>query len=188
MRIILLAILCSLVLSISAQSNSKITEKTKNMKSYDGFFPYWWDASSGKVWLLVNKLDQEFLYVNSLPAGLGSNDVGLDRGQIGDSRIVYFHKVGKKLLLIQPNYDYRAVTTDKNEQRAVRESFAQSTIAGFTIDEEENNQVLIDLTPFLLRDAHGVADKIRAMRQGNYTYNEARSAIYINNTKNFFVS
>jgi hypothetical protein len=185
MRIILLAILCSLVLSISAQSNSKITEKTKNMKSYDGFFPYWWDASSGKVWLLVNKLDQEFLYVNSLPAGLGSNDVGLDRGQIGDSRIVYFHKVGKKLLLIQPNYDYRAVTTDKNEQRAVRESFAQSTIAGFTIDEEENNQVLIDLTPFLLRDAHGVADKIRAMRQGNYTYNEARSAIYINNTKNF---
>ena len=185
MRIILISFFCFIVVTISAQNNSKITEKTKNMKRYEGFFPYWWDNASGKIWLLVNKLDQEFLYVNSLPGGLGSNDIGLDRGQIGDSKIVYFHKVGKKLLLIQPNYDYRALTNDKNEQKAVRESFAQSTIAGFTIDEEETDQILVDITPFLLRDAHGVADRIKNMRQGSYTLNEARSAIYIDNTKNF---
>jgi len=185
MRLILISLFFFIAFTISAQNNSKISEKTKNMKRYEGFFPYWWDNASGKIWLLVNKLDQEFLYINSLPAGLGSNDIGLDRGQIGDSKIVYFHKVGKKLLLIQPNYDYRALTNDKNEQKAVRESFAQSTIAGFTIDEEETDQVLVDITPFLLRDAHGVSDRIKNMRQGSYSLNEARSAIYIDNTKNF---
>ena len=82
-----------------AQNNSTIAEKTKSMKKMDGFFPFWYDAANGKIWLLVNQLNTEFLYVNSLPAGLGSNDIGLDRGQLGNTRIVYFHKVGKKLLI-----------------------------------------------------------------------------------------
>ncbi len=185
MRILLIAICTIFSYCVSAQTTSKIAEKTKNMKRYDGYFPFWWDASSGKLWLLVNKLDQEFLYVNSLPAGLGSNDIGLDRGQIGDTRIVSFHKTGKKLLLVQPNYDYRALSADLKEQKAVRESFAQSTIAGFAIDEEENDQILIDFTPFLLRDAHGAADRIRNMKQGSYTLSEPRSVIYMANTKNF---
>lgn len=176
---------CFNLMAAIAQNNTKIVEKTKNMKKMDGFFPFWWDNASGKIWLLVSKLNQEFLYVNSLPAGLGSNDIGLDRGQIGDTRIVYFKKTGKKLLLIQPNYDYRASSADANEQKAVRESFASSTLAGFTIEEEENGEILVDITPFLLRDAHGAADKIRAAREGSYTLNEARSAIYTENTKNF---
>ncbi|MEN9598774.1 MAG: hypothetical protein RL596_1085 [Bacteroidota bacterium] len=185
MRLLIVLFIFLNVLTATAQTNSRIAEKTKNMKQQDGFFPFWWDASSGKIWLLVNKIDHEFLYVNSLPAGLGSNDIGLDRGQLGDTRIVYFHKVGKKMMLVQPNYDYRAVTNNLNEQTAVRESFAQSTIAGFGIEEEENGSYLIDFTSFLLRDAHGVADKLRGMRQGSYNLNEARSAIFIDRTKNF---
>ncbi len=185
MRILLISIFSLFVFLAPAQSSTKIIDKTKNMKHFNGFFPFWWDASSGKVWMLVNKLNQEFLYVNSLPAGLGSNDIGLDRGQIGDTRVVYFTKVGKKLLLVQPNYDYRALIANKSEQRAVKESFAESTIAGFAIDEEENDEILIDLTPFLLRDAHGAADKIKAMRQGTYTVSEPRSTVYLPNTKNF---
>lgn len=184
-RKLLLVICCLVTIQLIAQNSSRIAEKTKNMKYHDGYFPFWWDASNGKIWMLVNKQDQEFLYVNSLPAGLGSNDIGLDRGQIGDTRIVYFHRVGKKLMLIQPNYDYRALSADLKEQKAVRESFASSTIAGFTIEEEENGQLLIDLTPFLLRDAHGAADKIRGMKQGSYSLNEARSAVYMPNTRNF---
>lgn len=176
---------CLLAISIQAQVISPITEKTKSMKKMDGFFPFWYDAANGKIWLLVNKINSEFLYVNSLPAGLGSNDIGLDRGQLGDSRIVYFHKVGKKLLLIQPNYSYRASSADMQEQKAVAESFASSTLASFTIEAEENGTYLVDMSAFLLRDAHGVADKIRSMRQGSYAFNEARSAVYINNTRNF---
>ena len=182
MRIILI-LLCFPFL-LQAQSNS-IAEKTKTMELHKGYFNYYWDANQGKIFIVVDKLETPFLYVNSLPAGLGSNDIGLDRGQIGDSRIVYFQRVGKKLLLTQPNTDFRAVTSDPREQKAVNESFAQSILFSFTIEAEEANSILVDITPFLLRDAHGAADRIRKMKQGSYTLNEGRSAIYIANTKNF---
>lgn len=185
MRSWMLCIFCIISFSLSAQNTSQITEKTKNFKKYEGYFTFWWDAANGKIWLQADKLDTEFLYVNSLPAGLGSNDIGLDRGQIGASRIVYFTKVGRKLLLVQPNYSYRAVSNDPNERKAVQESFAQSVLAGFTIEAEEGNKVLVDATSFFLRDAHGVADRLRQMKQGSYTLNESRSAIYLPNTKNF---
>jgi hypothetical protein len=182
MRIILM-LLCFPFL-LQAQNNS-IAEKTKTMELHKGYFNYYWDAAQGKIFLAVDKLETPFLYVNSLPAGLGSNDIGLDRGQIGDSRIVFFQRVGKKLLLTQPNTDYRAVTSDPREQKAVNESFAQSILFSFNVEAEEANILLVDATPFLLRDAHGAADRIRKMKQGTYSLNEGRSAIYIKNTKNF---
>jgi hypothetical protein len=183
MRKILLAVLLSPMV-LFAQSNS-IIEKTKTLEYHKGFFDYWWDASNGKIYLAIDKLETPFLYVNSLPAGLGSNDIGLDRGQIGGSRIVYFQRVGKKVLMTQPNYDFRAVTNDPREQKAVNESFAQSILFSFNVEAEAENTLLVDATSFLLRDAHGAADKIRKTKQGSYTLNEARSAIYIANTKNF---
>jgi hypothetical protein len=179
---ILLVVLC---LTVSLHAQTKITDKTKNWKTYDGYFKYWWDAANGKLWLQIDKFDQEFLYVNSLPAGLGSNDIGLDRGQLGQTRVVFFQKIGKKVLLTQPNYDYRAVSTDVKEQRAVRNSFAQSILWSFAVDEDEDGKTLVDMTPFLLRDAHGVADRIKNMKQGTYTFNEPRSAVFLQNTKNF---
>jgi hypothetical protein len=182
MRIILM-LLC-FPFFLQAQTNS-IAEKTKTMELHKGYFNYYWDAAQGKILLAVDKLETPFLYVNSLPAGLGSNDIGLDRGQIGDSRIVFFQRVGKKLLLTQPNTDYRAVTSDPREQKAVNESFAQSILFSFNVEAEEANTLLVDATPFLLRDAHGAADRIRKMKQGTYTLNEGRSAIYLKNTKNF---
>lgn len=185
MRTLFVSLFCFCFLFAVAQPASKISDKTKNMKRFDGYFTFWWDAANGKIWLLVDKFDKEFLYVNSLPAGLGSNDIGLDRGQIGGSRIVYFSRIGKKLLLVQPNYSYRASASDLKEKQAVRESFAQSAIGGFTIDEDEGDKVLVDATSFFVRDAHGIADRIRNMRQGSYNFNEARSAIYLPNTRNF---
>lgn len=189
MRIILM-LLCFPFL-LQAQTNS-IAEKTKTMELRKGFYDFYWDNANGKIYLVVDKLNMPFLYVNSLPAGLGSNDIGLDRGQLGDSRIVYFNRVGKKLFLTQPNQDYRAVTNDTREQKAVEQSFAQSILFNFTIEaEEENmadrsmNKLLVDATSFFLRDAHGVVDRIKRARQGTYAINENRSAIYIQNTKNF---
>ncbi len=163
-----LLFLLLLPLSIAAFSQSKMAEKTKTMKPYEGYFNFYWDNVNGKIWLQIDKFDKEFLYVNTLPAGLGSNDIGLDRGQIGASRIVSFNRVGKKVLMVQPNYDYRAVTTDKNEQRAVRTSFAQSTLWSFEVVEEDGEKVLVDATAFFLRDAHGVADRIKNMKRGSF--------------------
>ena len=155
------------------------------MKYYHGFFNFYWDDKSGKLWLEINKLDTEILYQTSLPAGLGSNDIGLDRGLLGETHIVKFSRVANKVLLIQPNYAYRAITTDAAEKRAVEQSFAQSALWGFVVEAENNNAVLVDATDFLLRDALQVANRLRGSRQGSYAEDKSRSALYLPRTKNF---
>jgi hypothetical protein len=168
-----------------AQKLPSIEEKTNGLKKYEGYFHFYWDENSGKLWLEVDKLDTEFLYVVSLPAALGSNDIGLDRGLLGDDRVVKFNKVGRKLLLVQPNYGYRALSNDVAEKRAVEQSFAQSTIWGFTVEAESNGKYLVDATDFLMRDAMKVSNTIRRNRQGNYQLDKSRSAMYLPRTKNF---
>lgn len=170
---------------INAQSLPSIEDKTKGLKKYEGYLNYYWDETTGKVWLEVDKPDIEILYVTSLPAALGSNDIGLDRGLLGDTRIIKFSRVGRKLLLVQPNYDYRAITNDKAEKKAVEQSFAQSILWGFTIEAETNSHALVDATDFLLRDAMKVGNRIRGMKQGNYSFDKSRSAIYLPQSKNF---
>lgn len=174
-----------LPLSIAAQKLPTIEEKTNGLKKYDGYFNFYWDENTGKVWLEVDKLETEWLYVISLPAGLGSNDIGLDRGLLGDDRVVKFSKVGRKILLIQPNYGYRALSNDNAEKRAVEQSFAQSTIWGFMVEAESNGKFLVDATDFFMRDAMKVSNAIRRMRQGNYQLDKTRSAMYLPRTKNF---
>ncbi|PZR29691.1 MAG: peptidase [Citrobacter freundii] len=177
--------LALLPLITNAQSLPSVEDKTKNLKKYEGYLNYYWDENTGKIWLEIDKLDSEILYITSLPAGLGSNDIGLDRGLLGDSRIVRFNRTGRKLLMTQPNYDYRALTNDKAERRAVEQSFAQSVLWGFTIEAESNGHVLVDATDFVFRDAMKVANRIRGMRQGNYTLDKTRSAFYLPQSKNF---
>ena len=168
-----------------AQSLPSIEEKTKGLKKMDGFLPYYVDVQNGKLWLEVDKIDMELLYVMSLPAGLGSNDIGLDRGLLGGGRIVKFSKVGKKVLLVEPNYAYRAVSPSERERIAVEQSFAQSTIWGFSAEAETGNAVLIDATEFLTRDAMQAANRIRRMQQGAYTLDKTRSALHLPTCKNF---
>lgn len=167
------------------QTTVSITEKTKNMKPYEGFLPFYWEESSGKVWLQIDKFDQEILYQTALPAGLGSNDVGLDRGIMGTTYIVKFSRVGNKVLMIEPNYAYRAVSGDAAEKRAVEQSFAQSTIWGFTVSAEANGSVLVDATDFIIRDALQVATVLQNTKQGSYSIDASRSAMYLPRTKNF---
>jgi hypothetical protein len=100
--------------------------------------------------LQIDKLDEEILYQTSLPAGLGSNDVGLDRGILGTTYVVKFNRVGNKILMIEPNYSYRAVRENLAEKRAVEQSFAQSTIWGFTVAAESNGSVLVEATDFFI--------------------------------------
>lgn len=189
-RLLFLVILYPVFLSAQNQPAGKqglpsIEEKIKDAKKYEGFLNFYWEENTGKIWLEIDKPDTEILYVTSLPAGLGSNDVGLDRGLLGGERIVKFSKVGRKILLVQPNYNYRAVTNDAAERRAVEQSFAQSTLWGFTIEAESNNHYLVDATDFLMRDAMQVSNRLRSNQQGNYALDKTRSAIYLPRTKNF---
>lgn len=164
---------------------SSISGKTEEMDKYDGFFDFWWDEEEGKIWLEIDKLDEEFIYINSLAAGMGSNDIGLDRSQLGNTRIVKFTKVGPKVLLIQPNYDYRATSDNRLEQKSVEEAFAQSVIFGFEVAVEEPDRLLVDATDFLMQDAHNVAGRLRSSNQGNFSLDIARSALHLPGTFNF---
>ena len=182
---LLFIFLTTTVITSFAQTTNTIAEKTKRMKLYKGFVDFYWDDSTGKVWLQLNKFDTEILYQTALPAGLGSNDVGLDRGIMGTTYIVKFSRVGNKILMIEPNYDYRATSEDVAEKRAVAQSFAQSTIWGFTVAAEKGDTVLVDATDFLLRDALQVSNTLQNTKQGTYSLDATRSALYLARTKNF---
>ena len=166
-------------------SSDTEVSSSEDRKLYKGFFNFWWEEKTGKILLEVDLLDTEFLYVNSLTAGIGSNDIGLDRGQLGQSRVVKFIRSGPKLLLIQPNYKFRAESDNSEERRSVEEAFASSVLWGFDIIKEADGKIQIDLSSFLLRDAHGVVGRLNENEQGAYKSEASRSAIYLPGTMNF---
>jgi hypothetical protein len=162
-----------------------IAEKTAGAQKLAGYFNLYWDAKQGKLWLEIDKWGDEFLYQSGLPAGIGSNDIGLDRGQLGATRIVRFERSGPKVLLIQENLEYRAVSEDPYERRAVHDSFAESALWGFKIEAEEKGHALVDATDFFLRDVHGIPAALRRTKQGSFHLDGSRCAIYLPQTKNF---
>ena len=152
---------------------------------FKGYFDYTYNTDNGKITLAVDKLDQEFLYVNSLSRGVGNNDLGLDRGQLGNSRVVYFTKKGDKIFLIQPNLKYISTSDNNLENKAVDQAFARSVLYGFKILKSENNKHHIDLTPFILQDAHGVSLRLKNSNSGSYSLDLSKSAIDLERTKAF---
>jgi hypothetical protein len=166
-------------------SSSGIAERVASLTRIDGYLPLYWDAAQGRLLFEIRRFDEELLYQVSLPAGVGSNPLGLDRGQIGPGAVVRFERVGPRVLLVQPNYRYRALSADAAERRAVSDSFATSVLWGFKVEAAEADRVLVDATAFFLRDAHGVATRLRRAQQGRYRLDDTRSAIYLPRTKGF---
>ncbi len=171
--------------SYSLFAQNPIETFTKEMEKKDGFMPYYWDAKKGKVYLEIKQFDTEFLYYPTLAQGIGSNDIGLDRGRLGQEHVVKFQRTGNKILMMEPNYGYRALSNDPLERRAVEESFAQSVLWGFEIAAENAGTALVELTPFLLQDAVGAIQDISRTKQGTFKLDASRSALYLPNTKNF---
>jgi hypothetical protein len=185
--------LCSQLFCLAQTELPTVDSFTKDMRKHEGLFDFYWDERSGKVWLEISSLNQEFLYQISLPAGIGSNDIGLDRGQLGGTMVVKFIHSGPKILLEQVNYGYRAISDNAAEKISVAEAFAQSIIGGFTITAVQGERLLVDITDFLLRDAHNyalgsahsVANRLKEASQGTYQLDKSRSAIYLERTKSF---
>ena len=152
-----------------------------------GFLPLDWEAKTGRLYLEIPQLGADMLYFDSLPYGTGSNDLGLDRGQVSAAKLVRFERVGPKILLVRPNQYFRSSAKDPAEQLAVRQSFPESILGSFTVVAENSaaagGAVLVDATDFFLRDVHGVADALG--KQGSYKLDAARSAIAIDATKVF---
>lgn len=174
-----------IVLVTTIPIKAQFIEKQENLKSYEGYFNFYYSEDKDEIYLEVDKIDQEFLYVHSLTSGIGSNDIGLDRGQIGDGVIVKFKKAGNKLLLVQPNLNYRAITSNQLERRSVEQAFAQSVLFGFPIKEKRDGKYIIDITSFLIQDTHGVGNRLKALKEGVYSIDASRSALNLERTKAF---
>jgi len=155
------------------------------MSKKDGFIPFYLDEEKGKIYLEIDKLDWEFLYVNSLTAGVGSNDIGLDRGQLGDTRIVEFRKSGNKLFLVHKNYDFRAFSGNPAEVQSIKDAFAESILWGFEIAQKDGDKLIVDATNFYLQDVHGVGETLTRSRQGSFRADASRSGLYYPMTRNF---
>ncbi len=160
-----------------------IEDRTSGMKKLDGYFPMYWDERTGSMFLEIGRFDSEFLFNTGLSAGLGSNDIGLDRGTgRGGGRIVYFNRVGPRVMLVQPNQSFRSSSKNPLERKSVEDSFAKSILWGFAVSAESGNRVLVDATDFFLRD---LASAAGSLRPGNYRLDRTRSAFYLPNTRNF---
>lgn len=185
MKQIIALFLCSCFFSFTFAQKPDIESFTAKMEKHPGFFTYYWDDSTGQLWLEIDRWEEEFLYLTSLPAGVGSNNIGLDRGKLGPSRVVKFVRVGPKVLLVQPNYDYRADTDNPDEQRSVSEAFAQSILGGFEVKKEAGDKVLVNATDFYMQDAFGVIRTLKRNKQGTYKLDSKRSSFYPTNCRNF---
>lgn len=158
---------------------------TSTVEHFDGFVPLQWDPENGKLLMEITRFGEEMIWQVSLASGVGSNPIGLDRSQLGATHIVRFERVGPRVLMIEPNYAYRAISSDPSERRAVEQSFAQSILAGFKVESTTPRGVLVDATEFFLSDAHGVSRRLRDAEQGSYTLDRNRSALYLPRTKSF---
>ena len=159
-----------------------IDARTAGLQKIDGYLPLYWDDKSGTLWMEINKFDTELLYSTGLTAGLGSNDIGLDRGQSGQGRVVKFQRIGPRVMMVQPNYTWRANSNNADERRAAEDAFAKSILWGFQVAAETDGRVLVDVTDFVLRD---VVNVIPRLRPGNYRVDRTRSAVDVPWTKGF---
>jgi hypothetical protein len=177
--------LMALLFFVGFTMGAQTFEKVKDFQKFNGYFNFYYDDSNDKIYVQVDELEKEFLYVYSLSSGIGSNDIGLDRGQLGNEQVVYFKKAGNKLLLVQPNQTFRAITENELERKSVEQAFAKSILHGFDVVEEASGSYLIDFTDFLVRDAHGVSNRLKRSKQGSYSLDKSKSAFALERTKAF---
>jgi len=160
-----------------------VEDRTAGMKKIDGYFPLYWDERSGGMFLEISRFDSDFLFSTGLSAGLGSNDIGLDRGSgRGGGRLVQFQRVGPRVMMVQANQSFRSSSKNPLERKSVEDSFAKSILWGFAVAAESSGRVLVEATDFFLRD---VANAAQSLRPGNYRLDRTRSAFYLPNTRNF---
>ena len=178
-------ILLSLIWLSPTSYAQNIESFTKGLTKKEGFLNYYWDDNKGKLYLEISKLNHEMLYINYLSAGVGSNDIGLDRGQIGGSRIVKFIKMGPKVLMVQPNYKFRAVSDNNEEIKSVEDAFAKSTLWGFTVVAQSNSRYLLDASEFVLKDSHKISQRLMQRKQGSFMIDKTSSSFDNSNSKNF---
>lgn len=155
------------------------------MEAMEGFFDLYWDAAEGALYWELDLSGGEFLYQVSMGSGLGSNPVGIDRGQLRGTHVLEAKRVGPRVLLMEPNYQFQARSDNPTEVQAVRDAFAPSVYWGFDIAAQTGDRILVDATPFFIRDARNVGGQIAQRGQGSFRLDASRSAVHLDATRSF---
>lgn len=180
--------------AVKSQTTKQATvaSKTEGLRHHPGLLTLHTDAKEGKIWLELPPSEDatgvvgSYIYYAGVRTGLGSNPVGIDRGQLGNSKVVILRRLGGRLLIEQPNLRFRALSDDAEERAAVRESFAPSVLwAGKLEVVDADGRALVDFTPFLLLDAHRIAAKLAMTQQGTFTLDLQRSAVDLDGCQSF---
>lgn len=177
--------LCWFSIASVQASNSPISTFTQGMEQQDGYFPFFYDSHQDKVFLQVPLTPAPFIFQSSLPRGIGSNDLGLDRGQLGKTRLAEFSVHGPRVLLTEKNTSYLALTDNDAERQSVQEAFAESVLFGFDVVARDQQAVLIDYTPFLYTDIHQIQTRLKRLDEGDFKPDVSRSALWPQRMKAF---
>ncbi|MBW8744678.1 MAG: zinc-dependent metalloprotease [Sphingomonas sp.] len=122
-------------------------------------------AGDGKILLTLPAPGKDgvagrFLYATSLKTGFGSARITLDHGMLGETRILAFRRLGKKIALTFENPRYFA-TGSAEIAKGARESFPFSTIGMADIQSvNADGAITIDIAPFLVRDIMDIAGRL----------------------------
>lgn len=184
----MLRIVASIIIFIGVSFNAyakEISDFTKGMEKKQGFYDLYLDHEMGAVYLEVNRLREDFIYKVSLPGALGSNDIALDRGQLGGTKLVYFDRVGEKVFLHQKNTRYIATSDNPRERIAATNAFAPSIVWAFKAVASDDDASLINITDMMMDDQHRSAAKIKRNGQGDFTLNKDRSFVNFDKVKSF---
>ncbi len=150
-----------------AEDEVSFAETVSALEHKDGFIDLYLDDDKNAIYAALPAPDEtgltvRFIYTTGLTGGLGSNPIGLDRGNANRGIIVGFRKIGNKIVAEQENWRFRATSDNPREQLAVAQSFARSFLWSQEIHAEgESGELLVDLTSFLTRDQFGIADSLK---------------------------
>ncbi len=146
-------------------------------QTYSGLYNIEYNAKTAKVWLKLHRFNEDFILVHYFASGVGSNDIGFDRGKIGGQKLVQFRRFGNRVLLVETNTQYRAITQNDAERKTVEDAFASSVLYGFVVEKDTTDGVYIDLSPFLTEDHMGAAGQLKDSKQGNYKTDKSKSVV-----------
>jgi len=157
---------------------------TAGLQRTEGFIPFYWDASEGRVLMEISAFDQDVLYYVSAATGGGSVELPFDRG-IMDSSVIRFERVGRRVLVNQVNLDYRSLNGDAAQAEGVQVSFPTSVLSSLPVEAEEGARVLVDATSLFMRDAANVETTLKRANQGSFTFDATKSTFYPKRMKAF---